>query len=394
MGWMNKLAVLALLAACGDNAVPEAPDAGVDAPPPWAEAVPSSVPQLISLGGVVLDHPKVQPIFFASDPLQAQVEQFLTELGASDYWKQTTEEYGVGALTVLPSIVTTDAPPATDDALPGWIDQHVPTPDAQTIYTLFLGDGVVLHGQDGDSCEAYGAFHDESPNHVVYALMPRCEPSTDFDHAQNKLDELTISASHEIIEAATDPYVETTPAYGDVDADHAIWSIVPGAETGDFCEYLDSAYIRGVGDFMVQRTWSNAAARAGHDPCLPAPATPYIAAAPMFTESVPFDGYTGRVQTKAMELPVNMSKTIDIDLFSDQPTDAYQIDIEDGAAMYGDPAELAFTWDTQSGKNGDTLHLTIQRLRAAGYGAPGSIFLLSTKTASGTVSQWWGYVAN
>jgi hypothetical protein len=169
---------------------------------------------------------------------------------------------------------------------------------------------------------------------------------------------------------------------------------VPGAENGDFCEYLDSAYIRGVGDFMVQRTWSNAAAKAGHDPCLPAPATPYIAAAPMFTESVPFDGYTGRVQTKAMELPVNMSKTIEIALFSDQPTDDYQVDVEDGAGMYGDPPELAFTWDKQAGKNGDKLHLTIQRLRTAGFGAPGSIFLLSTKTASGAVSQWWGYVAN
>ena len=71
-----------------------------------------------------------------------------------------------------------------------------------------------------------------------------------------------------------------------------------GGNSGSF-----NAYIRGVGDFMVQRTWSNAAAKAGHDPCVPAPATPYIAAEPMFTESVPFDGYTGTVQTKAMQLP-------------------------------------------------------------------------------------------
>jgi hypothetical protein len=390
---MKKLAVLALLAGCGDNAVHEAPDAGVDAPPPWAEAVPSSVPQLISLGGVVLDQPKVQPIFFANDPLQAQVEQFLTALGPSDYWHVTSEEYGVGPLAVLPSIVTTDAPPATDDALPGWVDQHVPTPDPETIYAIFLGDGVVLQGQDGNSCEAYGAFHDESPKGVVYALMPRCEPSTQFDHAQTKLDELTISTSHELLEAATDPHVETTPAYGEVDADHAVWGIVPGAEDGDFCEYLDSAYIRGVGDFMVQRAWSNKAAKAGLDPCVPAPATPYFAAAPIFTESVPLEGFSGTRQTKAMQVSVNTSKTIEVDLFSDQPTDDYQVDVVDGAAMYGDPAELAFQWDKPAGKNGDKLQLTVTRLRASS-GGPGSIFLLSTKNASGTVSQWWGYVAN
>jgi hypothetical protein len=391
---MKKLAVLALLAACGDSAVKEMPDAAVDAPPPWAEAVPASVPQLINLGGRVLDAPKVQPIFFANDPLQAQVEQFLTQLGPSDYWKVTSEEYGVGALTVLPTIVTMDAPPASDDKLPAWVDAHVPTPDPETIYAVFLGDGVVLTGQGGNSCEAYGAFHDESPNHVIYALVPRCDPSTDFDHAQNKLDELTMSLSHELLEAATDPLVETTPAYGDVDADHAIWGIVPGAEDGDFCEYIDSAYIKGVGDFMVQRAWSNKAAKAGLDPCVPAPTTPYIAAAPVFTESVSLDTWTGTVQTKALQLSVNASKTIEIDLFSDQQTEPYQVDVTDGAALYGQPAELAFQWDKPLGVNGDKLHLTIQRTRANTDGTGGSVFLLSTKTASGTVSQWWGYVAN
>lgn len=391
---MKKLALLAVLAACGDNAVKEMPDAGVDAPPPWAEAVPSNVPQLIDLGGAVLTSPKVQPIFFANDTLQTQIEQFLTQMGTSDYWKAATAEYGVGAtMTVLPSIVTSDAPPATDDALPAWVDQHVPAPDGQTIYAVFLGDGVVLGGQGGNSCDAYGAFHDESPNGVVYALVPRCDPEPQFDHAQTKLDELTISTSHELIEAATDPHVETTPAYGDVDDDQAIWAIVPGAETGDFCEYLDSAYIKGVGDFMVQRTWSNAAAKAGKDPCVPAPSTPYIAAAPIFTESVSIDGFTGPRMTKAMELPVSMSKTIEVDLFSDQQTDPYAVEVEDAAAMYGGSPELSFAWDTSLGKNGDKLHLTITRVKAASDG-PGSIFLLQTKNTNGAVSQWWGYVSN
>jgi hypothetical protein len=391
---MNKLAVLAaLLAACGDN-VKEVPDAAIDAPPPFAEAVPSNVPQLVDLGGVVLTAPKVQPIFFANDALQPQIEQFLTQMGTSEYWKTTTQEYGVGpTMTVLPSIVTTDAPPKTDDVLAAWVDAHVPTPDSQTIYTVFLGDGVVLGGQGGNSCEAYGAFHDESSKGVVYALVPRCDPSTMFDHAQNKLDELTISTSHELIEAATDPHVETTPAYGDVDADQAVWGIVPGAEVGDFCEYIDSAYIKGVGDFMVQRTWSNASAKAGKDPCVPVPTTPYIAAAPIFTESVSIDGFSGPRMTKAMSLPLHMSKTIEVDLFSDQPTDPYSVDVEDSSAMNGSPAELSFTWDNTLGKNGDKLHLTIQRVAAPSQGS-GSVFVLQTKNAAGTVSQWWGYVSN
>jgi len=374
------------------------PDAGIDAPPPWSEATPTSMPQLIDLGGPVLAAPKVQPIFFANDALQPQIEQFLTQLGASQYWSTAATEYGVGALTVLPSIVTTDAPPTPADAVGTWVVAHAPDPDPNTIYALFLGDGVVVTSPYGNSCDAYGAYHDEATGSasapVIYALVPRCDPATEFDHAQTKLDELTISTSHELLEAATDPRVETAPAYGDVDDDHAILAIVPGAENGDLCEYLDSAYIKGVGDFMVQRTWSNAAAKAGHDPCVPAPATPYIAAAPMFTEAVSIDGYTGTRTTKAMQLSVGASKTIEIDPCSDQPTDAYAIQVDDAAAMYGDPPELTFQWDTQMGKNGDKLHLTVTRTRAAAQGEPGSIFVLSTKTDAGLVSQWWGYVAN
>ena len=396
---MKTLALVALLAACGDNLAGPAETGPDAAPMPWAEAVPTSMPQLVNLGGPVLAQPKIQPIFFANDPLQAQVEDFLAKLTVSSYWRAAATEYGVAAPTILPTIVTHDAPPATDDVLPQWMTAHVPTADPNTIYALFLGDGVVLGGQQGNSCEAYGAFHDEGVDShgasLMYALMPRCEPSPQFDHAQTKLDELTISLSHELLEAATDPRVETNPAYGDVDDDHAILSIVPGAENGDLCEYIDSAYIRGVDTYMVQRTWSNAAAKAGHDPCVPAPATTYIAAAPVFTEAVSIDGFTGTRTTKAMKLAVGESKTIDVDVYSDTPTsEDFDIHADDSAAMYGDPPELTFAWDTSSGKNGDKLHLTVTRAKAAAQGAPGSIFMLSTKTASGTVSQWWGYVSN
>ena len=393
----KSAALLAVLVGCGDSPRTEAPDAGVDAPPPWMEAMPASVPQLVNLGGPVLATPKIQPIFFSNDALQTQVEQFLAQTATSDYWKAAATEYGVGAPTVLPSIVTTDAPPATDTALPGWMTSHVPTADPNTIYALFLGDGVVLQGQGGNSCDAYGAFHDETKDShnapLIYALMPRCEPATQFDHAQTKLDELTISTSHELLEAATDPRVETAPAFGDIDDDHAVLAQVPGAENGDLCEYIDSAYIKGVGDFMVQRTWSNAAAKAGHDPCVPAPATAYFTAAPVFTEAVMIDGFSGTRTTKAMQLSVGAEKTIEVDLFSDQPTDNYEVVVQDGAGMFGGAPELTFAWDHPLGKNGDKLHLTIQRAKAATDG-PGSIFQISTKTPDGTVSQWWGYVAN
>lgn len=387
---MKKWACLLVLVGCGDNIKgPDmtGPDAGST---PWAEAVPSSMPQLVTLGGPVLAQPKIQPIFFANDPLETQVETFLAQLTTSSYWRATATEYGVGAPSVLPTIVTTAAPPVNDTDLPGWMTARFPTADPNTIYALFFGDGMVLHSQGGDSCTGYLAFHDETQDShggsLVYAFMPRCEPETGFDHAQNKLDELTISLSHELLEAATDPRVESTPAYGDVDDDHAILALTPGAENGDLCEDRDTAYIRGVGEFMVQRTWSNDASKAGHDPCVPAPPTTYLAAAPVFTESVSLGGFGGARTTKGMKLAVGMSKTIDVAVYSDTPTpEEYTIDATD------DSGELTFAWDKSTGKNGDKLHLTITRAKAASQG--GSVFTLSTKTAAGQISEWIGYVS-
>src|SRR5262249_19795096 len=97
---MSKWLCLGVLAACGDN-LPPSPDA----PPPYAEASPGTPAQLVDLGGLVLDTPVVQPIFFQNDNgVQTQIEDFLGQLGTSNYWLTTTREYGVGPITVQPTI--------------------------------------------------------------------------------------------------------------------------------------------------------------------------------------------------------------------------------------------------------------------------------------------------
>jgi hypothetical protein len=373
-----------------------------DAAPPWAEAPHGPAPQLVSLGGPVLTAPKIQPIFFANDAtVQAQIEDFSTQLSTSTYWTTAASEYGVGAPTVLPTIVSADPPPTTGDALVTFITSHLDgthtaqgwpaTPDPQTVYSLFTPDGVVVTDPGGNSCDAYGAYHDEAAGahgeKIVYAFMPRC------DYGIPKIDELTESFSHELLEAATDPYVTTAPAYGDADPDNYVMAYTPAAENGDYCEYLDAAYQRLVGSFMVQRTWSNAASLAGKDPCLPAPDTAYVAAVPMFTEQVPIDTYSGgKVQTRGAQVAMNTDKTVDIQLISSIPTDAFTVKVTDLAVLYGGPAELTFTLDTKTGKNGDVLHLDIKRVRAGQI--PGSEFMIESQVGGQTVSQWYGFVAN
>src|SRR5690242_1364030 len=143
-------------AACGSmggaKPTPDAPPPTVDAPPPpFMEALPGSIPHLVDLGGAVLATPKVQAIFFANDAtVQAQIDDFETQLVGSTYWTTTASEYGVGDLTKLPTIVSTDTPPTTDKGIQDFLTKHLTaagadwTYDPDTIYSVFLPDGVVV----------------------------------------------------------------------------------------------------------------------------------------------------------------------------------------------------------------------------------------------------------
>lgn len=396
--------VLALTACAPDITGDPTTTTSVDAAPAFSEANHPTPPQMVKMAGTVLTSPKIVPIFFATDStMKPQVEAFSQAMVGSTYWSATTSEYGVGALSLGATIVTSDTPPTTDTALVTWLQGHFngqngwpTTPDPQTIYSVFLPAGVVLKTSFGNSCEAFGAYHDEAAQTgtnkpIVYALMPRCDGGS----TSGTFDELTMSTSHEWIEAATDPNVETTPAYGDVDSDHYVWAYTPGAEVGDMCEYVDAAYQRLVGNYMVQRTWSNAAAMAGHDPCVPAMGA-MRGVAPVFddTQTLPDIYSQGNVMTKGLQVTVGSQKTIEVDLYSDvDGTADWNVEAVDLASYMGGAAELSFQWDKQTGGNGDKLKLTITHVKA-GTDMPGSELILQAKDGNGSITQWFGYVAN
>jgi hypothetical protein len=403
---LTLLALALAVAACGDN-LQVAPDAAVDAaPPPFAEAPHPGVPLSTSHGGPVMAAPVVVPIFFAGDPtMQTQVEGFLAALSTSSYWHATTHEYGVGALTVAPTIVTTDTPPTTDAALKTWLKAQTdgthagwPAPSPDTLYAVFLPAGVSLSVTWGtvtdQSCVDFGGYHDEvSGTPIIYALMPRC---------LDQIDSISQVTSHELIEATTDPHPFTATAFGYTDNDHLGMSLAPGGELGDMCEYIRASSQRLVGNYMVQRTWSNAAAKAGHDPCVPSDGTPYVAAAPVLADDVMIDLGDGTppTPTKGVSVPVGTSKTIDVALYSDAAIADWEVAPFDFAStLGGDPTELTLTINPATGNNGGKLQLSIYRNRNGGASprsvtTTGSMFLLSSRVGGHTVSQAWGYVAN
>jgi hypothetical protein len=396
---MKQLAAAILVAACGGGGnhqadVDAAPDSPPDAPA-FVEAPHGNVPQVVSIGGPVLTHPKIVPIFFASDstPVTTDIEAFVLALKGSDYWRQTTSEYGVGDITIGTSIVLTAPVPTTDTALESFLAQQLDgthaefgNVDPNTIYSVFLPAGAVLQTQFGQSCKAFGAYHSETSNAqgaITYALMPRC---------QGGLESLTVATSHEWIEAATDPLPFTNGAFQNMDPEHAVWGLAPGAELGDMCEFLSNAADFQVGTFRVQRTWSNASAAAGHDPCVPALAAPYQGAAPVFAEDLPIQDSEGNnVTTKGVSVAVGASKTIDLALFSDAPTADFTVRAIDAGQIFGGSAELSFALDRPAGHNGDTIKLTVTRTK---QGQGGSEFLVVIGAQGQASSLWWGFAGN
>jgi hypothetical protein len=394
------LAVLALCACGSDSKSHDTPDAAPptpDAPEPdsnmgFVEAPHSSPPIVLSQGGPVLTHPKIVPIFFhGDDTMQAQLESFLTQIVGSSYWTAMSSEYGVGPLTLAPSIVSTETPPATDDALHTWLQSHVgtngwPANDGQTIYSVFLPDGVSFSAGFGTSCVNFGGFHEDT-NGIVYALLPRCTSAT-----LTQLDYVTFATSHELLEAATDPFPYSQPAYNFTDDDNAIWAAVPGGELGDMCEYGDGVRQRLIGTFMVQRQWSNASAAAGHDPCVPALSTPYVNAS-THLPSIPIDIGGQPLTTRAVQVPMGMTKMVDVDLYSDAPAPDWTVEVYDVASKYqGQTAELTLALDHPTGHNGDKLHLSITRIHAGtSFGGLSEIELVS-KVNGVVIGTWWAIV--
>ncbi len=397
---LRSLCLVLAVVGCSDHhaATPDAPgespDAAMpDAPSQFMEAPHPSQPVVMNAGGSVLASPKVVPVFFTGDDTaQAQIEDFLTQMAASSYWPAISSEYGIGAVTIAPSVVATETPPTTDQALQQLVQAHAtgtggwPANDANTIYAVFLPQGVVLSSGGAQSCVAFGGYHDETQNGVIYALMPRCMSMTFPGLAA-----VTIATSHEILEASTDPHPQSNPAYVSIDDDDAIWQLTPGAELGDMCEYSRAAYQPLVGSYYVQRTWSAASAASGHDPCVPLLTTPYVEAATNL-QDITINAGGQSITTRGIKVPLGMTATVEVDLYSDAPAPDWTVQAIDVASKYQmSSAELMLSLDKTTGHNGDKLQLSITRLKNSQFGV--SELGLQSAVNGTSVGTWWALVS-
>ena len=157
-------------------------------------------------------------------------------------------------------------------------------PDGSTLYVLLLPAGSAC---SGGSHTSYGTQGD------AWAHVTRCAANVGM-----------YTATHEIIEAATDP---TNAGYKLAFDRSAPWTssvfAATDGELGDLCESMGSFSAGGV---KYQRSWSNAAAATGGAPCVPAASTAFFAVsvdadwtaiAPGTSIEIPVTGFSTRAKT-------------------------------------------------------------------------------------------------
>lgn len=373
--------ILALCASMGCSSGGSSQDAGADVDAGHPVVRPAA-PQVQNQNGPVLASPRVVPIFFANDAMQGQVEDFLHQLAASSFWGATTSEYGVGALTIASSIVASAPPPAVIDTagIESWLAAYLDGNPNDVFAIFYPASTTVSDPNFGTSCADFNGFHYQGLKNtqIVYAVLPRCASAG----ALVGFDALSASLSHELIEAATDPFLVTAPAWGFTDVDHLIWSYVPGAEVADMCDLAPQSFQRLVGSYVVQRSWSNASAKAGHDPCVPALAEPYFNAAPLLNAKQQITFQSQVLTTNGLQLALGETKTIAVQLFSDAPRADWSVDAVDTSQ----PPSFTFSWDAQTGNDGDTLHLTITRTSSAS-----SEIAIESRDGT-TTNSWFAFV--
>jgi hypothetical protein len=358
---------------------------------PFMTASHPSWPLVHSGGAAVLAPITLVSIVATGDAVGSRFLDFGDQLVASQWWSAVGADYALGAaqpnVRVTGPAITNNVSRSDMEAyINGLITAQVaPAPNGNTIYMLYLPDGIVAildNGQLNTKCGVYEGYHLQLPGYVDnWAFAQRCLHNT-----QAGIDDATNTGSHEVIEAATDP---TSQGFGAGAAsgqpwNDDVWTILGGGantEVADLC--LGTIWTEG--GFQYQRVWSTSAAALGGDPCVPTIPDPY------YNTSPDLGWY-----------PVTAGTSIDITLtaWSTAPTGDWYLDWSESAATGGTwqegiTANRTFTYQGSSYavvNNGETATLTVTAPATAASGSYDELSIYSEPmkaTATGDAYHVW-----
>jgi hypothetical protein len=270
-------------------------------------AAAHTLPIIPDQGGPELTHPLLVTVTYANDAQRSFVEQLGAYLMTSPWIAAVGPEYGIAQGThlnvelpmsapasitgteiqsLVASLVHAGTLPDSDagvvarevrlnvdggladagpDAWDGGGDGGPPVRMPQIIYMMYFPPSTAITLEGTPLCGTTGGgYHYQTPlssygQAFSFAVVTECPGSSQA--------ELVQVTSHELIEAATDPS-QGDFAYSISDV-YDPWSYF-GGEVGDLCSLLSPQWSEG-GYSGIQRVYSDTAAAAGGDPCLPAP---------------------------------------------------------------------------------------------------------------------------
>jgi hypothetical protein len=229
-----------------------------------------SGPQVPDNGGGVLARPNLVLMTYDSDPNQAGLEQWGVWFMDGGILANTLGQYGVGNGTIQFVHLSGSMPASDTTSIDNYVQTQFTTDaamPANTSNSIYLLSFPASWSGSSSFCQSQGGYHtflgDQARNYPIYAVIADCGNSLQGS--------LEVSASHEIAEAATDPY-PFEPAWAFSYSSTSPWVLSGGGEIGDMCESNSTHYSTSDGVDYSQYLWSNDAARLGQVPCQPWPA--------------------------------------------------------------------------------------------------------------------------
>ncbi|MHB8419073.1 MAG: hypothetical protein ACYDCL_13430 [Myxococcales bacterium] len=280
--------------------------------------------------GEVMASPQIVTVTFSDDPNAASNQAFGAWVATSSWLVTVGADYGVGAGSAVAAPLADTAASSLGDGGPvnllndpaplvAFLQARIadgslpaPLPDGgvfgQTLYVVYYPPAL---GVAGSTTGAGGAHYCA----VTSSTPPFFTPANPgFSFAWVQFDETNsddqIAASHEIIEAATDPCGSWGYRGSATDA----WSLI-GNEVADMCPMHAQDPATG---FYVARAWSPSAAALGEDPCIPGPAGPYTNVSPS--------------PDAIQRIPAGQSETVVLTGWSSAPTGPWPISVANEAA--------------------------------------------------------------
>lgn len=248
-------------------------------------------PSVTLHGAGVMTNIKLVSVVASNDTNGSTLLSFGDALVASQWWTTVSAPYGAGPFASHTKLTgSTLTGNVTVDQIQTFIRstltaQGQPAPDANSLYMLYLPQNVWVvdptSNQPNTDCSFYEGFHyyDLNDTSFIWAIAQECPMGGGIPGLTTPVQAATHVASHEILEAATD--VHGTDGWSlDCGNDNppscTPWVYVPAfpGEVGDLCAWTQTS----EAGFVFTRAWSNAAAAAGGDPCIPAGASPYVSA--------------------------------------------------------------------------------------------------------------------